>query len=121
VFLIDGVDDSLEPARIGDRDLCEHLAIERDVRTLETRDELAVVQPIAAGCGVDAGDPKATVLTLLGATVPVGILSGVVDLFDRNVKGLAARAVVALGVVEQAIAATAGFEPSFDSGHGRSP
>jgi hypothetical protein len=70
---------------------------------------------------IDPRDPKAAEFTLLGTAMPVGILPSIVNLFDRNVKGLAACAVVPLRVLEQAIAATSGFEASFYSGHLCSP
>jgi hypothetical protein len=58
------VDDLLKRDRIADRDLGEHLAVERDARAIELADQLGVADAEVAGGRVDALDPQRTKVPL---------------------------------------------------------
>src|SRR3954452_24531967 len=58
----------------------EDLAVDLDTSGLEALHEPVVRHAVGAGRGIDALDPEATEVTLLGATVPVGIDQRVGDL-----------------------------------------
>ena len=74
------LDERREGDLVVDREVGEHTTVDLDTRGLEALDEAVVREAVRAGSGVDALDPEATELALLGATVTVGVDHRVDDL-----------------------------------------
>src|SRR5690606_7432041 len=72
--------ESLEGGDVVDGELGEHLAVNLDAGVLQAVHEAVVGHALGAGRGVDALDPQAAEVALLGATVAVGVGHRVEDL-----------------------------------------
>src|SRR5687768_1354866 len=99
--------DGLERGRVADRDLREHLAVQRDVVALETADQARVALAERADGGVDALDPQAPEVALALLAAAVGVHPRVLQRLHRDRVAGAALAAVAAGRLEDAVAATA--------------
>src|SRR6188472_1688762 len=73
------------------------LAVDVDLRLLQTGHELAVGDAEAAGRGVDARDPELAEDALLGPAVAIGILPGAHDRFLGDPEYVLAATAEALG------------------------
>jgi hypothetical protein len=113
-----GFDDRLKASRIAQCDVCEHLAVELDACLLQTAHQLRVAHAHEASPRVDARDPKSAVVATALTTAAVSSCPSVPDLLDRIAELTATREVKALGMLENTVAATAGFETSFSARHG---
>src|ERR1044071_5026521 len=112
--------DLLERHGVADRDLGEHLAIERDAGGAELAHQLRIAVTEPAGRGVDPLDPQR-------AEVALADLARAVHVHPRMLHRLvgdrvAARtlAAEAAGGLEHAVATATGLESSFCAGHGES-
>ena len=90
-----------ERRRRGDRELREHLAVERVARGLEPGDQLAVGQAVLARGGVDPHHPQAAEVALLAAAADERVLERGVDRLFRGAIQLALGLVEALRAREQ--------------------
>ena len=106
--LLRDFDDLLEARRILDRDLAEHLAVQRHARLDEAGDELAVAQALGAGRRVDAGDPEVAEITLLQLAVDGRQALGAIDGLRRGAEEFRTGAPETLGKGQAAAAAFAG-------------
>ena len=78
------LDERLEALGIVDRDLAQHLAVQRDARLGETGDELGVADPLGARRRVDAGDPELAEVALLELAVDRRKAHGAIDGLRRG-------------------------------------
>jgi hypothetical protein len=73
--------------------VCQHLAVELDVRLFEPGDQLAVGGSVQAGRGVDAGDPQLAKIALAHAAitgrVPEALEHGLIRTLEQPVLGAA--------------------------------
>ncbi len=76
------IHDRGESLRIDDRDVREDLAIELDLRLLQSSDQAAVADVVVAGSGRKARDPELAEVTLLGATIAVSVDERAIDRFS---------------------------------------
>src|SRR5215470_6000406 len=115
-----GAGDLLEGDGVADRDLGEHLAVERDAGGAELAHQLGVAVAEPAGRGVDALDPQRAEVALADLARAVHVHPGVLHRLVGD--GVTARtlAAEAAGGLEHAVAATASLESSFYAGHGES-
>jgi hypothetical protein len=107
----------LEALRILDRHVREHLAVEADAGQAQPVHELAVAQVRQSGRCIDAHDPDPAHHPLLHPPVAIGKGQGSGQRFLRLLKGLAAAAVVPLGLLEDLVPPAAGRLSSFHPGH----
>src|SRR4051812_16842489 len=105
-----GLRKSAEGVGVADRDVREHLAVKLDAGQLEAVHELAVAHALAAGGGVDAGDPEATEVALLVAPVAVRVGVRLEQLLLRAPVGRVLLAAVALRARESVTALLAGVD-----------
>src|SRR5687767_2176837 len=73
LLLLGQLHDLVEGGRVEDGDVGQYLAIERDALKLQAMNQLAVAHAAHPTGGVDARDPQAAEVTLLGAAVAEGI------------------------------------------------
>src|SRR4051812_11643575 len=78
----------------------EHLAVDLDAGLLDAVHELRVGETVLTHAGIDALDPQAAEIALLGAAVAIRILQALLDLFDRDPVIGAGAADIALGHVD---------------------
>src|SRR6185369_6906935 len=74
-------------------------------------------EALGADGGVDPLDPQSAEVPLLHLAVAVGILPGLLDRLAGDADGVLAPAVIALGLVEQALVLGPGGHTPFDSCH----
>ena len=87
---------------VANRQIGEHLSIDVDAGQLEAMHELVVRHPLAAGCGVDPGDPKLAHVALAGPPVAIGVLERMPLLEGRNMIMILAPAAAAQAPQPQA-------------------
>ena len=109
--------ETTERGEIGDGEIGQDLAIDLDAGSVETGDEPAVADVVQTARGVDALNPEATELALLGATVAERVLTGLHHLLVGGADGTALVAVVTLGALENLTAALLGVDCTLDSCH----
>src|SRR5512140_769059 len=98
-------------------DIGQHLAVDIDCRLLQAVHEHAVAHALLASRRIDTGDPQGTELTLLLATVTVGILACLHHrLFGDAIYVLSATAVT-LGLGENLLVTCARYYTTFNSWH----
>src|SRR5688572_7785073 len=86
--------------RFPDREIRQDLAVQLDPGALHAIDELRIGQSVLARTGIDALDPQAAEVALLGAPVAVGVLQALFDLLEGNTVVVVGPADIALGHVE---------------------
>src|SRR5262245_20921225 len=106
---------------IRDRQLRQDLAVDLDARSLESRDQPAVREPVQAGRRVDAGDPEHAELALALLAVAIRVLPAFFDRFAGRLQQLAAAREIAFGLAQNAALALPGGDPAFHSRHFDSP
>ena len=109
--------DLAERSRVVDGDVCEHLAVELDSGLAAAGDELVVREALSARGRVDANDPEPAHVALAPLAVAVRVDERVLDRLVRDLIPRVARADVALGCVENLLAALAGRHRALDAGH----
>src|SRR5688572_18209934 len=77
--VLGGGDQFIKGAAVGRGDVSEDLAIQTDLRRLETFHKTAVSHARGAGGGVDANLPKRAVIALFGLAIAEGVLAAVVE------------------------------------------
>src|SRR5207247_107751 len=97
-----------EGSGVANRQIGQHLSIDVDAGQLETMHELVVGHPLAAGCGVDPGDPELAHVALAGPPVAVGVLERVQQGLVRGPEQGPVRHPEALGQIQDLLVATAG-------------
>src|SRR6186997_268991 len=95
-----GLDQRGEGRRLAHREVGEHLAIDVDLRGLQTGHEPRVAHLVLATGRVDADDPQAAELALLRAAVAVGVPERVLNLLVCLAEVAAAGTRVALRLFE---------------------
>src|SRR3954470_18406285 len=78
----------------------QDLAVDLDAGLLDAVHELRVGETVLTHAGIDALDPQAAEIALLGAAVAIRILQALLDLFDRDPVIGAGAADIALGHVD---------------------
>ena len=94
------LDDGCESSRFPDRQIGEDLTVDLDPGALHAGDELGIGQAVLAGAGIDTLDPQTAEIALLGATVAIGVLQALFDLFQSNAVVVIGASPVALGELE---------------------
>src|ERR1700748_3362610 len=89
--------DRLERRRLVDREIRQHLAVDRDARLGEAVDKSAVGEAERADRGVQPLDPQRAEGALLALAVAEGILPGLLDGLLGGADGVLAAAIIALG------------------------
>src|SRR5690606_41309176 len=110
-----------ESCGLGDREIGEHLAVDRDLSLAEAVDKSTIGQPVIAHRGVDALDPQGAEIALLVAPVPVGVLAGLVDGGLGGPAGILAAAVKALRLLQDLLVTGVSGDASFTACHLSSP
>ena len=98
-------------------DIGQDLAIDLDGSLLQTVDQTAVGQAVLTGCSVDTRNPQLTELTLLLATVTVGILTSFGYRLYRYAVDTGTGAVVTLGGFHYFLVTSASGHTTFNSWH----
>ena len=98
-----------------DRELREDAAVDLDAGEREALDEAVVREAVRTGRGVDALDPEATELALLGAAVAVRVDEGVGDLLLGLAVQARALAAVSGGALEDDPTLLVGVDGPLDS------
>ena len=111
--------DDAERRLVLDGQFGQDLAIDGDARLVEPVDETTVREAVLAGRSVDSGDPERPELALALPAVPVCVLAGLDDRLPGDAIAAAARAVVALRLLEDLLAAGARLHGVPCSGHRR--
>src|SRR5262249_29335741 len=115
-----GAGDQLgERLRIGGGEIRQVLAVDLDARLVEAVHQLAVGERVLAGSGVDARDPQAAELALALLAVAVRVDPGALDGLAGHPEQPAARSVVALGLLQDAVVPAPLDDASLHSGHAR--
>src|SRR5829696_6242104 len=109
--------DLAEGRGVADRDVGQHLPVERDLGLAQPRDELVVGQPFAARGCVDPHDPKAAEVPLLVLAVTVGVDERMLDLLLRTPVARVLEPPVALGLAKHLPALLTRVNGSLDSRH----
>src|SRR5881628_3700575 len=99
-------DDRVERGRVADRQLAEHLAVERNARRRQRGDEAVVVDAALLEGGVEAGDPERAEMPLLLPAVAPGVLVRLAGELQRLAVQRAGSGAEAGGTLEHALAFT---------------
>ena len=84
---------------IGNGQIREDLAVDLNTGELKAVDELGVVGAADPGAGVNTGDPKAAILTLLELPADVSVGEGLHNLLARSAIELGLGAPITLGQI----------------------
>src|SRR5438094_737219 len=113
-------DQLAERLRVPHRQVGEHLPVDVDPGHFETVHELVVGHALAAGGGVDPGDPQLAHVALARPPIAVGVLEGVHDRFVGRPEERPMRHPETLGEVQDLLVAPAGWDTALDAWHLRS-
>src|SRR5262249_27273958 len=113
--------DRLERRRLGDGEVRQDLAIDRDAGLGEAVDESAVVEAKGPHRGVEALDPERPEGALAALAVAVGVLLRLLHRLLGNADGVPPPAVVAFGGLVDFLVLGVSGDATFDAGHDRSP
>src|SRR5271167_2908983 len=114
-------DDGLESRRLGDRQIREHFAVDRNAGLGEARDEAAVIETEWPHRGVEALDPQRTECALSPLAIAEGILVRLLHRLLGDADGVLAPAVIALGGFKHFFVLGMGCDAALDACHGFSP
>src|SRR5262249_58492249 len=114
-------DDGLECRRFADREIRQHLAIDRDPGFAKAGDETAVVEAEGADGGIEPLNPQRAEAALAPLAVAIGVLIGLLDGLLGNPNRVLAAAVIAFGRFENLFVLCIGGDPALDAGHGGVP
>src|SRR5688572_16323826 len=109
--------DATECPAVADREVGQDLAVDLDLRLLETGDELPVRQPVLAGGRIDPDDPQLAHLALSLLAVAGRVGERVQQRLAGGLDQLRLGALSALGRLEQALVALVRGDASLDSCH----
>ena len=112
------LDDRLERRRLVDREIGQHLAVDRDPGLGEPVDKPAVGEAERTHRGVEALDPQRAEGALAPLAVAEGVLVGLLHRLLGDADGVLAPAVEALGGLEDFLVLGVGRDAPFDAGHG---
>src|SRR5439155_25640544 len=115
----DGLDDGVERRRIADRQLAEHLAVQRDAGCRQRGDEAVVVHAALLQGGIEARDPQRSEVTLLLPAVAPGVLVGLAGELQRLAVQRTGAGAEAGGTLQHALAFTGMSRAACGAGHGR--
>src|SRR5262245_26753148 len=71
--LLRNLGDRSESGSIAHREVSQHLAIDLDIRGLQTLDEPGIWNAVHSGGGIDADDPESAEISLPSLAVTVGV------------------------------------------------
>src|SRR5207253_7333920 len=109
--------DLVEGGLVGHGEVRQHLAVDVDVRALESRHEGAVAHAELAHRGVDARDPQRAELALLLPAVAVRVLPGLHHRLLRDAVDVLPAAAESLRLLEDLLVARARRYSTLDSWH----
>src|SRR6267142_4729423 len=109
--------DCLERRRLGDGEIRQHLAVDRDARLREAVDKDAVGHAERAHRGIDALDPERAESALLALAVAEGILPGLLDRSLGGADGVLAAAAETLGGLVDFLVPGVRGHTAFDARH----
>src|ERR1700745_3124489 len=109
--------DRLERRRLVDREIREHLAVDRDARLGEAVDKSAVGEAKRTHRGVQPLDPERAESALLALAVAERILPGLLDGLLGDADGVLAAAIIALGRLVDFLVLGVGGHTAFDASH----
>src|SRR6185369_16027826 len=101
--------------RIGDGDVGQYLAVQRDVRLLQAVDQARVRDAVHPRGRVDAGDPERAEVAAAHAPAPGRLHHRALDGLDRPLVGAVAPAAEALGELQDAISTPTSLESTLDA------
>src|SRR5579862_6264817 len=110
-------DDGLERRRLGDGEVREHLAVDRDAGLAQAGDEAAVIEPERAHRRVQPLNPQRAEGAFASLAVAKGILIRLLDRLLGDPDGVLAPAVIALGGLEHLLVLGMGRDAAFDASH----
>src|ERR1700758_1775813 len=110
-------DDGLERRRFADREIGQHLAVNRDAGFGEAGDEAAVVEAKRTNRGVEALNPQSAKAALAPLAVAIGVLVGLLDRLLGNPNRVLAAAIIPLGGLEHFLVLGMGGDSAFDASH----
>src|ERR1700719_1847502 len=114
-------DDRLERRRFADREIGQHLAVDRNTGFGETGNEAAVVEAERADRGVEALNPQSAKAALAPLAVAIGVLICLLDRLLCDPNRVLAAAVKNLGGLEHFLVLGMGGDAALDASHERSP
>src|SRR5258708_27224779 len=109
--------DRLERRRLGDGEIRQHLAVDRDARLRQAVDKDAVGHAERAHRGIDALDPERAEGALLALAVAEGILAGLLDRSLGGANGVLAAAAETLGGLVDFLVPGVRGHTAFDARH----
>src|SRR3954465_6467949 len=112
------LDDGLECRRLADREIGQHLAIDRDAGLREPVDKSAIGDPEGTHRGVQALNPQRAEGAFAPLAVAEGVLVGLLHRLLGNADGVLAPAVETLGGLEDFLVLGMGRNAPFDASHG---
>src|SRR6516165_6334318 len=110
-------DDCFECRRLADREIGQHLAVNRDAGFGEAGDEPAVVEAERADRGVEALDPQSAKAALAPLAVAISVLICLLDRLLSDPNRVLAPAIIALGGFEHFLVLGMGGDAAFDASH----
>src|SRR5205085_3544316 len=111
-------DDGLECRRLANREIGQHLAVDRDAGLREPVDKSAVGDPEGTHRGVQALNPQRTEGALAPLAVAEGVLVGLLHRLLGDADGVLAPAVEAFGGLEDFLVLGVRRDAPFDASHG---
>jgi hypothetical protein len=106
-----------EDFRIFDSHLREDFTVKGNTFFFLHVDESSVGKTMKTKSVVEADDPEATEVTLLGTTVTVSVFTSLNNSFLSCTEQVLASPTETLGLLEKILMALLGLDSSFDSGH----
>src|SRR5215472_5628758 len=111
-------DDRLERRRFADREIGQHLAVNRNACFAETGDEAAVIEAERAHRGVEALNPQSAKTALAPLAIAIGILIGLLDGLLGDTNSVLAAAVIALCGFKYFLVLSMSGDAALDASHG---
>src|SRR5262252_3492879 len=111
------LDDRLERRRLADREVGQHLAVDRDPGLAQARDKSAVGQVEGAHRRVEPLDPQGAERALAPLAVAECVLVGFLDRLLGDADRVLAPAVVTLGGLQNFLVLGMRGDAAFDPGH----
>jgi hypothetical protein len=100
---LDNIHNSLEGEGLIRRQLGKYFPIERNVRFLHGRHELAVPDSVLSNAGIETGDPQFAPISLLDLAIPIGVLPGLLETTDGNREATLGTAAESLDLAEDGL------------------
>jgi hypothetical protein len=113
--------ESGESGRIADSDLRQHLAVQGDIRLLQTVHKGGIVHAVQLSSGIDTSDPQAAEIALALAAANISILTGLHNRLFSGLKQLGLGTEVTLSQLQNFLSSFARHHCAFNTSHSLFP